>query len=164
MTFNNITASFRVTGIYPFDRSAFTLFEDEGYKEFKPEDLCRKTGFAHIPLYSPSSHSIIKKPIFINDSLETSSDDEVNNDFIIQVKPSSSSTPIPMSKIPVKRVKPSGGVITSSDYIMQMEEQRGLKEEKEQERERRKQVRERIKKEKEVKPKGEDYLDFVISY
>ena len=69
MTFNNVTASFRVTGIYPFDRSAITLPEDEGYKEFKPEDLCRKMGLAHIPLYSPSSHSIIKKPIFINDSL-----------------------------------------------------------------------------------------------
>ena len=133
------------------------LPEDEGYKQFKPEDLCRKTGLAHIPLYSPSS---LKKPIFINDSLESSSDDEINKDFIIHVNPSSSSishfltTPIPMSNIPVERVKLSGGVITSADYIMQMEEQRALKEEKEQE-------RERIKKEKDVKAKGEDYL---ISY
>lgn len=34
MTINNIVASFKVTGIYPFDRSAIKLPEEEAYQDF----------------------------------------------------------------------------------------------------------------------------------
>jgi len=51
MTIGNIVGGFRVTGIYPINRSVFT--ELTGPKE----SLTCKTGLAFIPLYSPARHS-----------------------------------------------------------------------------------------------------------
>ena len=137
MTLKNVIASFAVTGIYPFNRSAIKLPEED-YKEFRPEKLCKDTGIAYIPLYSPISHPLTKKHV-INHS--TSSSSSTQDDCIIHVKPSSSSiskflnTPIPLSKTSIssKQIKPAGGVITSADYIKQMEEKIALKQRKEEE-------------------------------
>ena len=60
MSMPNIIASFKVTGICPFDRSvtkakqsvSASTFKPE---TFKPEELAQRTGLAYIPLYSPSA-------------------------------------------------------------------------------------------------------------
>ena len=49
MTMTNITAGFRVTGIYPLDRTAIPILA----KECRRESLAQKTGLQFIPLYSP---------------------------------------------------------------------------------------------------------------
>ena len=48
-------ASFKVTGVYPFNWSAIKLpgAEEEMFSSFKP-GLGQKTGLAYIPLYTPS--------------------------------------------------------------------------------------------------------------
>ena len=148
MTLKNIVASFRVTGVYPFDRSAIKLPEEEVYKDFRPENLCKKSGLAYIPLYSPSCHTVVKKPLMKDDSSATSSgsSDEkiVDDDCIVYLRTSLSAisiflgTPMPLSKIPTKLINPAGGVITSADYINEMEKKRALKEEEEEEKKRRK--------------------------
>ena len=59
MTGQNIINSFKVTGVYPFNRevicSAPGIDKREKYTLFKPEALAKRTGLAYIPLYSPSS-------------------------------------------------------------------------------------------------------------
>ena len=55
----NIVSSFRVTGVYPLDRSVTKAHvlepnDNEDFALFKPEALTRKTGLAYIPLYSPA--------------------------------------------------------------------------------------------------------------
>ena len=63
----NVIASFKVTGICPFDRSVTgdrhrepaSTFKPE---TFKPETLAQRTGLAYIPLYSPSSARITDSP------------------------------------------------------------------------------------------------------
>ena len=62
----------------------------------------------------------------------SSSSDEkiVDDDCIVYLRPSSSAisrflaTPMPLSKIPTKQIKPAGGVITSADYISEMEKKK----------------------------------------
>ena len=57
---HNITSSFKVTGVYPFDQSVFTEAnapenkEEEQFSLFNPDALARRTGLAYIPLYSPA--------------------------------------------------------------------------------------------------------------
>ena len=59
MTGQNIINSFKVTGVYPFNRevicSAPGIDKREKYKLFKPEALAKRTGLAYIPLYSQSA-------------------------------------------------------------------------------------------------------------
>ena len=55
----NIVSSFRVTGVYPLDRSVTKAHvlkpnDNEDFALFKPEALARKTGLAYILLYSPA--------------------------------------------------------------------------------------------------------------
>ena len=157
MTINNIIASFKVTGIYPFDRLAIKLPEEaarsSAYIDFKPESLCKNTGLAYIPFYSPRSHSVVKKPVVKDDSSVScsSSDEKMESDGVVYVKPSSSTisrflnSPVPLSKNPTKQIKPAGGVITSADYIREMERRSALKQEKEEEKKRRKEEREKKK-------------------
>lgn len=52
MTIKNIKSGFRVTGVYPFNKSAIVLPE-ESYEKFNPEALSRHSGLSYIPLYSP---------------------------------------------------------------------------------------------------------------
>ena len=55
MTLKNITASYWVTGIYPYDKSAIKLPDEK----ITPDE---KISLAYIPLYSPGSHVVVKKP------------------------------------------------------------------------------------------------------
>ena len=59
MTGQNIINSFKVTGVYPFNREVICLApgidKREKYTLFKPEALAKRTGLAYIHLYSPSS-------------------------------------------------------------------------------------------------------------
>ena len=50
MTIGNIVGGFRVTGIYPINRSVFTELTEP------KESLTCRTGLAFIPLYSPARH------------------------------------------------------------------------------------------------------------
>lgn len=84
-------------------------------------------------------------------SVTGSSSDEKMRNGVVYVKPSSSAIsrflnyPEPLSKIPTKQIKPAGGVITSANYIREMERLRTLKKEKEEEKKRKKEERERKK-------------------
>ena len=51
MTISNIVGGFRVTGVYPIDRSVFTE------RTAPKESLTHETGLAFIPLYSPAHTS-----------------------------------------------------------------------------------------------------------
>lgn len=64
MTVANITAGFRVTGIYPVNRNAFCL------PILECESLIKQSGLSFIPLYSPASK---RKP-----SVEKSSAEKLN--------------------------------------------------------------------------------------
>ena len=50
MTMSNVISSFRVTGIFPFNRE-MAGEESRGFSE--PKTLAERTGLAYIPLYSP---------------------------------------------------------------------------------------------------------------
>lgn len=53
MTMKNITSGFKVTGVFPVDRSAIQLPQDRRSAVFKAETLAVQSGLAYIPLYSP---------------------------------------------------------------------------------------------------------------
>ena len=53
MTMKNVMAGFRVWGVYPFNREALVLPEEE-YTSFKPEALPQISGLKYIPMYSPA--------------------------------------------------------------------------------------------------------------
>jgi hypothetical protein len=155
MTMKNVIVSFKVTGIYPFNRNAIHV-PGENYKEFRPEKLCKQTGLAYIPLYSPCSHSVVRRPV-INDSIDVQeSSDEENENYVVSVQPSSSSiskflnVPTPLSMMPVKQIKPAGGVITTADYIKQMEDKLEIKRKNDEEKRRK---REEKQKKREIKSK-----------
>ncbi len=50
MTIGNVTAGFRVTGVYPVDRDVFAFLGDEAAAA-----LPKESGIPFIPLYSPAS-------------------------------------------------------------------------------------------------------------
>ena len=53
MTLTNITAGFRVTGVYPVNRNAFVLPEEECHNHID-SSLAASNGLKYIPLYSPA--------------------------------------------------------------------------------------------------------------
>jgi hypothetical protein len=59
MSAKNIVASFKTTGVCPFNRQALKVpgMDREGFTSFQPESLAEKTGLKYIPLYSPSRSS-----------------------------------------------------------------------------------------------------------
>ena len=75
-TIKNIVSSFKVTGVFPFNRSiTATHFLDkkeseENFSLFKPDILAQKTGLAYIPLYSPSVRRS-KQAMITRDSAST---------------------------------------------------------------------------------------------
>ena len=93
MTLKNITASYRVTGIYPYDKSAIKLPDEK----ITPDE---KISLAYIPLYSPGSHVVVKKPRPVEIL-------PCEADVVVHVNPTSSSisqfltTPVALSKKPV---------------------------------------------------------------
>ena len=58
MTQRNITGGFRITGIYPFNRSALKVNDSkqEG-KQDTSQPLLEETGLAYIPMYSTEEGS-----------------------------------------------------------------------------------------------------------
>ena len=60
LTPRNIVSGFRITGVYPADRSAIKLPSDEG------PSLAEKTGVAYIPLYTPAKRRISGSTSCIN--------------------------------------------------------------------------------------------------
>lgn len=56
MSARNIVASFKTTGVCPFNRQALKVpgMEKEEFTSFQPENLAERTGLKYIPLYSPS--------------------------------------------------------------------------------------------------------------
>ena len=74
MTAQNIINSFKVTGVYPFNREVICnapgMEKQQKYTIFKPEALAKRTGLAYIPLHSPSAKS--KPQSFTCDNFETS--------------------------------------------------------------------------------------------
>lgn len=163
MTMKNITSGFKVTGVFPVDRSAVTLPQDIAQKKtFRPEALAIQSGLAYIPLYSPappktrkttpagmqstssSVHSTVLASSLNNSSsfLERSqSEDNLsignNSSYcMLSTQRSSSvsnllSTPIAPSKLPTKRLKSCGQVLTAADYMERMEEAEKVKKDKE---------------------------------
>ncbi len=55
MTVANITAGFKVTGVYPVNRNAFSVPGDDC------ECLPKQMGLAFIPLYSPASKRAVSQ-------------------------------------------------------------------------------------------------------
>ena len=54
MTTKNITASFKVTGVYPFNKYALSQLPKKEQTSFQPDQLSLQTGLAYIPMYSPA--------------------------------------------------------------------------------------------------------------
>ena len=57
MTPQNITASFKVTGICPYNRSSIQLggVDKKSFSTFNPANLVAESGLKYIPFYSPTS-------------------------------------------------------------------------------------------------------------
>ena len=156
-TMSNITSSFKVTGVFPFNRSIVSNEEDD-FSIFKPEVCARKTGLTYVPLYSPAPSpkvSLIynrakgsKSPNFDSDSFTEAS----RMDFRESSVPPSTTktlgkflvTPVPPNKLPTKNGKSAGKVLTSLENRMFMQE----KERKKQEEIVRKEERKRCREEK----------------
>ncbi len=138
MTIKNIKAGFRVTGVYPFDRSAIVL-PDENFKTFEPELLSSASGISYIPFYTDSELATPKKSVRVQ---ESSSDSDDSLSVGITVTKSRGKKPLATpakalpysskfeqllqlpklpSKIPTKRGKSCGRVITSRQAIADLD-------------------------------------------
>lgn len=79
MTMKNITAGFRVTGIYPFNREAVLVKKE--FTQFQPEDLLKSSGLKFIPLYSPSHLSTPKSSMLLTSPAASSSSVDLSASF-----------------------------------------------------------------------------------
>ena len=168
MSIKNVMAGFSVTGIYPFDRTAIRLPESD-YKSFKPEVLPKSNGLAYLPLYSPaqlvkqhrgtnpSTPVIDHSDLHLGDRLVDSQELFVDLDQCAPLKLVKGrtlsrflKTPLPPSKIPTKREKSCGKVLTSVENIRVIEAKERSKQEMLRLKEERKQLWEEKKKSKEV--------------
>ena len=136
MTMPNIIASFRKTGICPFDRNAIALPGDTVTSP-KMESLAQKTGLAYIPLYSPALPRSMKKDIpsvsfkrrSLSKSLSYSEPDvSITEDpqFVLPLRSATTiskflNKPLTPSKIPVKHPKSSGRVLTRRENLKELE-------------------------------------------
>ena len=68
MTIKNITASFSVTGVYPFNRNLLSQLPSKKQPSFQPDQLPLQTGLAYIPMYSPAPKASSKLPDSYSDS------------------------------------------------------------------------------------------------
>lgn len=170
MTMKNVMASFKMTGVYPFNPSVIPLpNEDEDFKSFKPVSLVEKTGLAYIPLYSPagkeskssSSSSVTeKKPeeqqslnLNVYSQLRYGGPSKIKQLLIVPEHP---------SKLPTVHPKSSGRVLTSLENIQEIERKEEEKARKAREKEQRKKAREEKKKQKEdLKKKKGSKITFV---
>ena len=151
MTVGNITGGFKVTGVYPLNRSTFCVPDNS-------ENLPEETGLAFIPLYSPAGKRTkeVSQDDFTMEEIELFqiryengydiSTDSRYNDWLAKYHPESErmkllkSTcssvsqflhiPSPPSTIPTFRPKSCGRVLTSTENLQLMAEKEREKQEK----------------------------------
>ena len=173
MTIPNAMAAFRTTGVYPFCPTKVSATDTT----LKCQQLIKDTGLPFLPVLSPARpphrplnhghqdrllNHTVQDSSFQSDShlLSDSSPDcsfspEVPSNLLLgSVGPKESVISkffpsIPVIKKPLPYAKTCAKVLTSAEYIKELEEKEKLKREKEEEKERRKQERERNKMEKE---------------
>ena len=161
MTMKNIVSGFKVTGVYPVDRHAIKLPSERSQQSFRPESLAKESGLAYIPLYSPHrcatpTSSICHSTASYDDSRSFTIDRSFSEDnlSIGYVNSTSShcllptqkvsvcnvqlNTPVAPSKLPTKRIKACGQVLTSAEFMEKMEEIEKAKQEKAKEKEEKK--------------------------
>ena len=166
MTIRNITAGFRVSGIYPFNREiVLEKLPKEEFTSFKPESVPQSSGLAYIPLYSPApnhkSHRV--RELSHTTSVQcdctserkglcssfSSSESDVDIDSCSMPAPKQPirslskflRTLIPPSKLPTKNGKSCGKVLTSLENMQIMEAREAAKKAKERALEERKRAR-----------------------
>ena len=172
MSAKNIVASFKTTGICPFNRHALKVpgMDRKGYTSFQPESLAKETGLKYIPFYSPSRpttsrsivHSDTPKPVQTVTMKKIACTPSLTNFTMETVPPPdtisgrfhrAASVPLPTSthltnflnpSIPkvTKSQKSCGGCLTSAEGLQLMEEKQKAKEEKARLKEERKKTRE----------------------
>lgn len=159
----NILSSFKITGVSPFDRSIIKAHtpdtEEEEFSIFKPEVLARKTGLAYVPLYSPAPirslpgncktipHCDPSQLFYEQSHLKSES---YERDYRESSVPAPTTTtlgkflvsPLPPRKLPTKKGKSAGTVLTSLENLLHMQEKEKKKQEDILKKEERKRCRE----------------------
>ena len=152
MTAPNIIASFKATGVCPFNRSAINVpgMEETSFSLFRPESLAQRTGLAYIPLYTPcrTRSSSCQNPVTTSHQSPFYLEPCPQKKFVLDVSLSESSheqsfetsfhssvplrratsvsnfliPPLPPNKAPTKHGKSSGCVLTSQENIQRINE------------------------------------------
>ena len=167
----NIIASFKATGIYPFNRSAINS-KDDKFSSFHPENLAERTGLAYVPLYSPSRctrplselSSISSTPRSLSPTLSSLSNSEKETAVPARVSLRHATSisnflvpNIPPNELPTKHTKSAGKILTSMENLQLIEERQKKKQEEAQKKEERKRKREeraRLKQEQKIASKN----------
>ena len=165
MTMSNIVSSFKTTGICPFNRRASSLPDEESYCDStKMESLAQRSGLAYIPLFSPApprSSAVCSKETTLNKELSFSEPDlsspviKPPQQFFLPLRSATSIShclkePLKPSKIPTKRPKSSGRILTGAENLQQIEEKEFAKLEATKLKEEKKRLREEKKRLKEL--------------
>ena len=131
MTQRNITGGFRITGIYPFNRSALEV--NDGKQEGKQDtsqQLLKETGLAYIPMYSTEEGSRSRESPDLEDEpprLERSLSEGDLSRTLTPLRRKTAiedflKTPPHPSCLPTKNPKCCARVVTSFEYMEIMEE------------------------------------------
>ena len=158
MTVRNITAGFKVSGIYPFNRNVvLEKLPNKQFSSFNPESVPQSSGLAYVPLYSPAPSrkaQRVCKSRQSNVSLGSDRVESSGSDYDLDACYISSQsqpvrslskflrTPIPPSKRPTVNKKSCGKVLTSLENMQLMEAREAAKKEKARLAEERKKARE----------------------
>lgn len=174
VTPSNIIASFKVTGICPFNRSVINPKKDDKFSSFQPENLAERTGLAYIPLYSPSrrTHPISDlelsssspSPKSLSPPPSSLSNSEAYSTAPARV-PLRHATSVsnflipnvPPNELPTKHTKSAGKVLTSMENLQLIEERQKKKQEEAQRKEERRRKREeraRLRQEQKIAKKN----------
>ena len=129
----NITAGFRVTGVYPLNRHAFSL------PSYEVKDLSQETGLSFIPMYSPISrrpskrdaHEFTEEEVTLFEKRYESGYDLTGATAVSSFL----SYPSPPARAESFKPKSCRRVLTSSENLAIMEEKEREKKEKQKERE-----------------------------
>ena len=150
MAIRNVTASFRATGICPFNRKATII------KQFEPSDMMKDSKVKYHPMYSPQLKSKGVRDIPSHDS---NHDDSYASDTDGSSDTDRCVTPFPDIpkfgnhlkdyKIPelpkLRKAKETGRVLTSAENFQRLQEKDRIKKEKLLEKERKQKIREEKK-------------------
>ena len=131
MTQKNVTGGFKVTGIYPFNRNALKV-DHHGKQE--SQSLLQEMGLAYIPMYSTDEGSS-SKSLSLEDEpsqLERSLSEGDISRALTQLRRRTAiesilKTSSHPSTLPTKNAKSFGRVLTSYEYVEQMEEKERMK-------------------------------------